>query len=162
MRTMLLGVVSMVCWAMPVSAQARGEPIEIPLRMEEGRLIVTVDGPSGAEYDFVLGLGMHLVTESAVERMGSEANSLSIGGVPVEAEQAQTVPDSYLERGSHGPDGVLGGMTLNGFDVLIDVPNERLVLKPVGRSVRWMRWRAGPRGEPAILSARVSWEPQNE
>ncbi len=55
----------------------------------------------------------------------------------METEQAFTVPDEELAISGTVPAGVLGGMTLNKFDVLIDVPNQRLVLKPIGRSVRW-------------------------
>ncbi len=69
--------------------------------------------------------------------MGEGISSLTLGGVPVEAEQAFTVPDEELAISGTVPAGVLGGMTLNKFDVLIDAPNQRLVLKPIGRSVSW-------------------------
>ncbi len=69
--------------------------------------------------------------------MGEAVSSLTLGGVPVETEQAFTVPDEELAISGTVPAGVLGGMTINKFDVLIDAPNQRLVLKPIGRSVRW-------------------------
>lgn len=116
------------------AAPASG-PIEVPLRIEEGRLLVTATGPDGRGHDLVLGLGPTLFTESGATRLGSGLDALMLEGVPVETEGYQTVPDAYL----HGSDavGVLGGHTLNGYDVLIDAPNGRLVLKPVGRAVRW-------------------------
>ena len=86
---------------------------------------------------FVLGLGMTLLTESGVERMGGEVASLTLAGIPVELDQAQTVPDALLAGPSGVPAGVLGGATLSAFDALIDVPTGRLVLKRAGRSVRW-------------------------
>lgn len=124
--------------ASPLLGQVpRNEPIEVPLRVVDGRLMVTVDGQDGAEYDFVLGLGMTFITETAAARMGDGASSLTLGGVPVDTEQATTVPDAELAGEETQPAGVLGGLTLNKFDVLIDAPNERLILKPIGRSVRW-------------------------
>jgi hypothetical protein len=101
-----------------------------------GCLIVTANGPDGAEYDFVLGLGMTLITEGGAATIGASISSLTIGGIPVDTEQASTVPDSYLE-GAGNAVGVLGGLTLNSFDILIDAPNGKLLLQPVGRSVRW-------------------------
>jgi len=122
----------------PALSQTPGnDPIEVPLRVQDGRLMVTVDGPDGAEYDFVLGLGMTLITQGAAARMGKTIASLTLGGVPVETEQASTVPDDYPALAGTAIAGVLGGLTLNKFDVLIDAPNERLVLKPVGRAVYW-------------------------
>ena len=84
--------VAMALWASPVEGQtARSEPIEVPLRVEEGRLLVTVDGADGAKYDFVLGLGMTLLTESSRARLGDGLSSLTLGGIPVETAQSSTV-----------------------------------------------------------------------
>jgi hypothetical protein len=102
--------------------------------MEEGRLVVSVEGPDGTSYDFGLALGMTFLTESGAAQIGAGKAELTLGGVPVYTEQAQTVPDDYFGGGLAG---LVGGETLNDFDVLIDVPNGRLVLKPLGRSVRW-------------------------
>lgn len=122
----------------PSLGQVAGSaPVEVPLRVVEGRLMVTVDGPDGAQYDFVLGLGMTFITETAVASIGDGFFSLTLGGVPVDMEQAITVPDAQLAGDESRPAGLLGGETLNNFDVLIDAPNERLILKPIGRSVRW-------------------------
>lgn len=138
MRTWLMMAAVLAVSVSPILGQVPGgEAIEVPLRVEDGLLRVTVDGPDGAKYDFVLGLGMTLITKSGAARMGEGISSLTLGGVPVETEQAVTVPDKGLAISGTVLAGVLGGMTLNKFDVLIDVPNQRLVLKPVGRSVRW-------------------------
>ena len=136
MRKMVMSVLAMMLCPAPIFGQAgQSELIEIPLRVEGGRLVVTAQDPQGVEYHFVLGLGMALLTESGAARIGDSMSSLTIGGVPVDTEGAQTVPDAYL--GDVDVVGVLGGLTLNGYDILIDPPNDRLVLKPVGRSVRW-------------------------
>ena len=136
-RWMALAAV-MVGSASPLLGQVGGhEPIEVPLRVVDGRLMVTVDGADGVEYDFVLGLGMTFITETAATRMGDGISSLTIGGAPVDTEQAITVPDAELAGDEIRPAGLLGGETLRNFDVLIDAPNERLILKPIGRSVRW-------------------------
>jgi hypothetical protein len=111
--------------------------VEIPLRVEDGRLVVGVSGPEGATHDFVLGLAMASLSESGAARLGSARTSLTLGDVPVALENAATVPDSILGLGSEGPVGVLGGETLNGHDILIDAAGGRLVLKPLARSVRW-------------------------
>jgi hypothetical protein len=114
---------------------AGGAAIEVPLRVDGGRLVVTAQDDTGARYDFVVGLGPMLLTTSGAERIGDLSGRLTLGGAPIDTEQVQTVPDGYL-AGTTAV-GVIGGETLNGFDLLIDVPGGRLVLKPIGRSVRW-------------------------
>jgi hypothetical protein len=135
----LLGIMTIAALASPLAAQGpRPEPIEVPLRVVDGRMIVSAEASDGSTYDFVLGLGLPLVTQSAVARIGDAR--LTIGGIPVDLEEGQTVPDSYLALdGAIGPTpaGILGSPTLNRYDLLVDVPNGRLVLKPFGRAVRW-------------------------
>lgn len=109
--------------------------IEVPLRIDEGRIIVTAEAADGSTYDFVLGLGTAILTESGSARLGTDASALTLGGADVRMEGAASVPDSYLP-GSDAV-GVLGGATLNRYDVLIDVPNHRMLMKPSSRSVRW-------------------------
>ena len=137
-RSFGVTVIAMMMWASPGIAQ-RGnrEPIEIPLRMEEGRLMVTAQGPDGATHEFVVGLGMTFITETGASRLGSALSDLTLQGVPVQTDGAQTVPDAYLTTNGPVPTGVIGGETFNSYDLLIDLPNGRLILKPVGRSVRW-------------------------
>jgi hypothetical protein len=137
MRRFMLGVVVLACYGGPLAAQTSQSAavIEVPLRVEGGRMIVTAQDASGADYDFVLGLGMALLTESGAASVGSAMTPLTIGGVPVDTEMSQVVPDSYLSDSDAA--GVLGGETLNDYDILIDVPEGRLLIKPIGRAVRW-------------------------
>lgn len=122
----------------PLAAQSGASaPVEVPLRVEGGRLLVTVNNPDGAEFDFVLGLGMTLLTESGRAAIGEDLTSLTLGGIPVVTEQAQTVPDELLATEGTVPAGVLGGLTLVPHDVLIDAPNGRLVLRAPGRATDW-------------------------
>ena len=137
MRMLKCAAVALLVGVQPAFGQERGgDPIEIPLRMEQGRLVVTVDGPNGESYDFGLALGMSFLGESFVAEVGNGISALTLGGVRVETEQAQTVPDAYLGE-DLGLSGLVGGMTLNKYDILIDVPNGQLLLKRVGRRVRW-------------------------
>lgn len=135
-RVWMCGAV-FLCWTGTLSAQALEGPVEIPLRLEAGRMIVTVDAPGGATYDFVLGLGETVITEAGAQRLGTAVDQLTLGGVPVDVEHLVTAPAVSVGLEGKKAIGVIGGLTLNKYDALIDVPNARLVLKPVGRSVRW-------------------------
>ena len=54
---MLMGL--LYGWVSPLSAQRQAaDPIEIPLRVEDGRLMVSVDAPGGTKFDFILTLGI--------------------------------------------------------------------------------------------------------
>ncbi len=137
MRNLMVAAAALLIGTQHAVGQGQNaDPIEIPLRMDQGRLVVTVDGPNGESYDFGLALGMALLSETLVEKLGDGVSALTLAGVAVETEQARTVPDAYLGEGM-GLSGLVGGLTLNKFDILIDVPNGRLVLRPIGRSVRW-------------------------
>lgn len=116
-------------------AMSGGGIIEVPLRVDGGRLVVTAQDDTGGTYDFVVGLGPMLLTTSGADRIAEVTDRLTLGGAPIDTEQLQTVPDSYL-AGTVAV-GVIGGGTFNGFDLLIDVPGGRLVMKAIGRSVRW-------------------------
>ena len=138
MGKVLIGVAAMACLASPLLGQAgRGEPVEIPLHVEDGRLMITAEGPDGARHEFIMGLAMSSLTESGAQMLGDAVSGLTLAGIPVNLEQAATVPDAHLAGPSTTPTGVIGGETFNQFDALIDVPNGRLILKPVGRAVRW-------------------------
>ena len=132
----LVGCSALVGVQTALGQENGADPIEIPLRMEKGRLVVTVDAPNGESYEFGLALGMSFLGESFVAEVGAGVSALTLGGVPVETEQAQTVSDAYLGE-EMGLSGLVGGLTLNKYDILIDVPNGRLLLGPVGRRVRW-------------------------
>jgi hypothetical protein len=136
MRRILIAVTMGLCWVPPICAQT--DAIEIPLRMEGGRLLLTADGPHGEQHDFVLGLARNAVSQSGSDRLGQALSAMSLGGIRIDLEGAPTLPDAALtlEDGTT-PVGVIGGEALHPFDVLIDVPGGRLVLKRSGRSVRW-------------------------
>lgn len=112
-------------------------PAEVPLRVEDGRLLVTLTTADGRKADFVLGLGMSVLTESGAARLGEARRTLSLGGIPVDLGDVETAPDGPLGGGAGRPVGVLAGSTLNRFDILIDVPGSRMLVKPAGRAVRW-------------------------
>ncbi len=107
-------------------------PIEIPLHVRDGLLLVPVEAADGTVFEFILSMGNSTaLSASTAARLGDDP-ALTIGGVPLSMQGRFTVPDDSLAA-----DGMVGPTTLNQFDVLIDVPGERLVLKPVGRSVAW-------------------------
>ena len=120
--------------AAPVTAQTHGaEPIEVPLRLQDGRLIVPVRAPDGTQLEFVVstGNGATVLTESTAARLGDDA-TLTMAGVHVPTEDSHTVPDVNLSV-----DGMIGANTLDQFDALFDLPGKRLLLKPIGRAVEW-------------------------
>ncbi len=130
---------SLLTIAGPVAGQAPGgETIEVPLRMQDGHLIVPVTTPAGTELSFALSTGsaVAVLTESGARRVG-DLSELWMGGVAVAVEGSQSVPDASLTVGGTVLDGMIGANTLNRFDMLVDLPRGRLVLKPIGRSVAW-------------------------
>ena len=102
----------------PVHAQApRGAVVEIPLHVDPaGRLVVPVQTADGRTLSFALST---MVPTSMV------AASVADGDA------------SALLADGHRVDGVLGVAALGDVDVLIDAPNERMLLRPIGRSVEW-------------------------
>lgn len=131
MRSFLLSMCVAATCVVPVAGQA--DPIELPLRIEDGRILVLAEHPHGGSYEFVLGLGMNAITDVTAAELGRAASALDLGGIRVDLEGAQTVDASMLG----GASGVIGGEALHRYDILIDVPGGRLLLKPAGRAVRW-------------------------
>ncbi len=114
-----------------------GERVEVPLRVHGGRLLVPVEAPDGSKFEFVLSTGTPTAfSESTAAHLGDPA-ALTMGGVPILTDGAGTLPDKDLIVDGMVIDGMIGPNTLNQFDVLVDVPGGRLVLKPIGRSVAW-------------------------
>ena len=114
-----------------------GERVEVPLRVHGGRLLVPVEAPDGSKFEFVLSTGTPTAfSESTAAHLGDPA-ALTMGGVPILTDGAGTLPDEDLIVDGMVIDGMIGPNTLNQFDVLVDVPGGRLVLKPIGRSVAW-------------------------
>jgi len=138
MRKMMALAILLAATASPLVAQTLGDGmIEIPLRVDGGRLLVPVRAPDGTLFEFFLSTGnATTLTESLVARLGDQPG-LTLGDTSVPVEGAQTVPDEQLMADGRAFDGILGSSTLNQFDVLVDVPGERLVLKPIGPAVTW-------------------------
>ena len=115
-----------------------GETVEIPLRVHDGRLLVPVVGPDGTEFEFVLSTGTPptVFSQSTAARLGDQTG-LTLGGLPVDLEGLVTVPDEELSSDGGIIAGMVGSQTLSNFDVLIDVPGDRLVLKAIGKAVEW-------------------------
>jgi hypothetical protein len=139
MRAWVIVALTLCATVQPVVAQAgSGGQTQLPLREHSGRLIVPVTGADGTEWDFILstGTGVTVVSESAVAAMGS-LEGLSLGGHPIDSRGAQTLPDEDLTADGVVFAGMVGPSTLNQFDILIDLPRERLILQPVGPMVSW-------------------------
>lgn len=118
-------------------AQEAG-PVEVDLRVEAGHLVVPVAAGDGRTLDFVIGSGsgVTLLSESAAGQLG-DSPSLTLGGIPLVMGGAVTVPDDYLSAGGATFAGKVGANTLNEFDLLVDAPGGRMVLKPIGPRVEW-------------------------
>ncbi len=123
--------------AAPAAAQMHGpKTVEIPLRVYGGRMIVPVETPDGTQLEFIVSTYMTMLSETGAKRIAGQTG-LTLGGVPVVTEDAQTVDDAHFTVAGKVFDGIVGSQTLNQFDVLFDAPGGRLVLKAFGRSVEW-------------------------
>jgi hypothetical protein len=125
----------------PVTAQAAAgsaAPVEVPLTFVDGRPTVPVVAADGTELRFVVstGNGTTVLTESLATRREAIAK-LTLGGLVVPLDGMATVPDAGLRGDSGAIDGIIGANMLRDYDVLLDAPRDRLVLRPVGRSVSW-------------------------
>lgn len=123
----------------PALAQTHGDgPVQIPLELHAGRLVVPVTMHDGTELDFLLstGAGVTVLSESGEARVGKNAE-LTLGGLAVPTDETHTVSDDDLTIDGRLFDGMIGPNMLNQFDVLIDAPGQRILLKPVGRAVEW-------------------------
>lgn len=123
--------------ASPAGAQTPGA-VEVPLSVVGGRLVVPVQAPGGEALRFALttSSATTVLAESVAARLGAGAR-LTLGGLAVPAERAATLPDAVLAAGGTPLHGMIAGDLLRDYDVLIDAPGGRLVLKPVGRGVSW-------------------------
>ncbi len=142
----MIGVVAGALFAVAlgfggVAAQRAEEVgVEVPLRVEAGRIVVTAQNASGQDLDFVLGAARNVLSEWGASQIG-DSRDVTLGGLPMNFGTAQVVPaDQVLMDGGilEGPfAGILGGPALSEYDILIDVPNQRLLLKRPGRFVAW-------------------------
>ena len=137
MRRLGATVLFLVAAGSPTHVRAQGsDVIEIPLRVEDGRLIVPVEAADGSQLQFIVSTSYTGLSESGAARLGDEP-SLTFGGVAVRTDDLPAFPDEELTVAGKVMDGMVGSSTLNQFDVLIDVPRGRLLLRPIGRSVEW-------------------------
>lgn len=133
----------------PVAAARQQAPVEVPLQVVDGRLVVPVVAADGSELRFALttGSATTVLTESIAARLGE--GPLTLGGLPIPLEGAATIPDQNLGGGAGGTlDGMVAANMLRDFDILIDAPRGRLVLKTPGRAVSW---EGVPLSEPVPL-----------
>lgn len=141
MRRLLVVAMLVAAAGSPVAGQIHGgELIRVPLRVHGGRLLVPVQTPGGATLEFILSTGnaVAVFSESGAARIGEDREGLSLGGkVPLVTDGSATVSDEALTVEGAVVDGIIGSNTLNQFDILVDVPGDRLILKPVGRTVEW-------------------------
>ena len=124
--------------ATPSSAQHTGQPIEVPLEVVGGRLVVPVVAPDGTELSFTVSTAnpITILTTAGEARIGGQS-ALDMGGVSVSLGGARTIPDASLTADGRTLDGMIGANTLNQFDALVDVPGGRLLLQPPSGSVKW-------------------------
>jgi hypothetical protein len=140
MRRLLAAIALLALAGSAAAAQTMTNqgPVEVPLRLAGGRLLVPIEGPDGTELQFALSTGtpVTVLSASTAARL-SDGAKLTVGGVALDLESSQTVPDKDLMTDGIAIDGMIGSNLLNQFDELIDVPRGRLVLKQAGRSVEW-------------------------
>jgi hypothetical protein len=139
MRNLVRVVATLVLTGSPALAQSGAAgPVEVPLRVQGGRLIVPVKAANGIQLEFALSTGSAVTafSETGVKRVG-ESKEITLGGLPVPIDESRTAPDERLRMDGKVLDGMIGANTLNQFDILIDAPRHRLVLKPIGPAVSW-------------------------
>lgn len=137
-RLTVAAAVLMAGVASSAAAQtADTQPVEVELHVHRGRLFVPIEADDSTSMEFLLGTGWSTgLTASTAARLGDQPE-LTLGGIAIPAGDLSTYPDSMLTIDGTTLAGVLGPNTLSRFDVLIDVPGGRLVLKPVGGVVQW-------------------------
>lgn len=113
------------------------DPVEVPLTVRDGRMVVPVRTPDGVELSFLVSTGSAVTVLSESGAARAAGRDLTLGGVPMDMEGARTVEDGQLAVDGTVMDGLVGVNTLNRFDVLFDAPGGRMVLQPVGAAVEW-------------------------
>lgn len=120
------------------TAQAPGDTdwFDVPLRLEDGRLLVPVGIGHGVEVDFIVSTAntVTVLNQAFIDNHGVDGEFF-LGGVEVNLDNYATVSNEQLNPGGTTIVGIIGANTLNEFDVLFDVPGGRLVLSEVGRSM---------------------------
>lgn len=121
-----------------VAGQQDPDMMEFPLRIIDGRLAVSIDIGHGVQADFVLSTGnaVTVLNQAFVDNHGADGE-FRMGDLKLNMDNFATVRHEDLNPGNSTFAGIVGSNTLNEFDMLIDVPNGRLVLKSIGRAVEW-------------------------
>lgn len=134
--TTLIAMATFVA-AAPLAGQSVA-PTEVPLRVEDGRLLVPVDIGHGVEADFVLSTGnaVTVLSEAFAQRHDTDG-PFRLGDIEVNLANAATIPHEQLAPGGEMIAGIIGANSLNRYDILVDAPAGRLVLKPSTRAVTW-------------------------
>ena len=111
---------------------------EVPLRLDDGRLLVPVDIGQGVQADFILSTGnaVTVLSQEFADRHDT-GGPFRLGDVEVNLERAATIPHEQLAPNGEMVAGIIGANSLNRYDILIDAPGERLLLKPAAREVSW-------------------------
>jgi len=143
-RTLLFAALPIAALAamltLPTAVAGQHEPdvLEVPLRIIDGRLAVSVDIGQGVEADFIVSTGnaVTVLNQAFVDNHGSDGE-FWMGDLELNMDNFATVGHEQLNPGNSTFAGIVGANTLNEFDMLVDVPNGRLVLKTLGRSVEW-------------------------
>lgn len=137
MRSLLWLALGMAPVAPSAAAQSAAA-VEVPLSIVSGRLVVPVLTSDGEELRFALttASATTILAESVAERLGPGAG-LTLGGQAVPTEDAATLADGRLSANGSPLHGMIAPNMLRDYDLLIDAPGGRLVLKPVGRGVSW-------------------------
>lgn len=135
-RGLGLMVLAAFVGAGPTMGQTAGV-VEVPLRLQDGRLVVSAQAPDGAELDLYLSTGSPstVLSESAAARVGE--GPLTVAGLPVPLDGRQIPPDDELILDGTSYAGMITSNMLNRYEILIDVPNGRLVLAPIGPAAPW-------------------------
>ena len=117
---------------------AQGHTAEVPLAVEAGWLIVPVEAADGRTLRFALHTAIN-TTAVAASVGGDDPASLGLtfAGSAEPFGAIGTLPDGAFTRGDTRIDGYLGLHTLGDVDVLIDAPNGRMLIKPIGRRMEW-------------------------
>jgi hypothetical protein len=140
-RTRALVALVGILFLAPTAAAAQNgapEPIEVALRMANGYLIVPVTAADGTEFEFTLSTGTPptVLAQSTAEHLAGSTD-LRMGGVPLNMDGVQTISDDRLTRDGELSHGMVGAQTLASYDILVDVPGGRLLLRPIGRPAPW-------------------------
>lgn len=136
-RRVWVAALALAVGGSPGTVQGQSGGVEVALSSHGGRLVVPVRAGDGSELSFLLSTGSNVtvLSESGARRAGGAG--LSLGGLAVDMDDRRTVVDEDLTTAGRVFDGQIGSNTLNRFDMLVDLPGGRLVLRPVGRSVAW-------------------------